>query len=237
MPLYSSNLETVLRRYIDNFGREGRDRLRKLLNNESVDARYELLMNVRGSTGRSAALIGLIIVALERGALAGIHAAAWADDVETVRYMLDNFSAYQKYDVVKIQDSNEYTALHYAAERGYTSIINYLLSNLSQQQKYDLLKTQDDDGDTPLHTAAINKKVEAAQAITSFVSLPLLIQLLNIKNMEDQTVTDIRPELYDELPVLKNQSRSTESHQVLPKLYIFMIKIIHVVVQLIVLTN
>ena len=195
MPLYSSELEAVLRMYIDSW--------RELLKNKSVDTRYERLMNVRGSPGRNTGrLFKFLGMAAERSTLTGIHSAAIANDVETVRYMLDNFSAYQKYNVVKIQDSTKYTALHYAAGRGQTSIINYLLSNLSQEQKYDLLKIQNEDGDTPLHRAAINMKVETVQAIISSVSPPLLIQLLNIKNKEGQTVTDIRPELYSKLPEL-----------------------------------
>ena len=64
----------------------------------------------------------------------------------------------------------------------------------------------------PLHKAADNKKVDTVQTITFSVSLPLLIQLLYIKNKEGQTVTDIRPELHDEIPVLAIQSRSTTLH-------------------------
>ena len=201
MTLYSSELKTVLRRYIDSSGDQGRDRLRELLKNESVDTRYELLMNVRHTGG----LYQFPFMPLERSTWTGINSAAIANDGETVRYMLDNFSAYQKYNVVKIQDSNKYTALHYATDRGHTSIINYLLSDLSQQQKYELLKILDQDGDTALHLAAINEEVEAAQAIISSVSSLQLNQLLNIKNKKGQTVTDIRPELHDELCVLISQ--------------------------------
>ena len=191
MATYSSELETELRKYIDSWEGEGRDRLREVLKNTSVDNRYSLLMNVRRSGGFSA--------------WTGLHRGAFANDLETIKYMLDNFLCDQKYDVVKIQASDKMTALHFAAAYGYTSIINYLLNNLSQQQKYDLLKIQDENGNTALHRAAINKEVEAVQAIISAVSSPLLIQLLNIKNKEGQTVTDIRPELHDELPVLISQ--------------------------------
>ena len=189
MATYSSELVTVLKRYIDSMG-EGRDRLTELLKNTSVDIRYSLLMNVRG---------GIF------SRWTGLHSGACANDLETIKYMLDNFLCDQKCDVVKIQASNMRTALHFAAAYGYTSIINYLLNNLSQQQKYDLLKIQDENGNTALHRAAINKEVEAVPAIISAVSSPLLIQLLNIKNKEGQTVTDIRPELHDELPVLISQ--------------------------------
>ena len=189
MATYSSELETVLKRYIDSWEGEGRDRLRELLKNESVSARYELLMKVRVSYCK----------------LTGLHRGACANDLETIKCMLNHFLANQKYDVVKIQMIDGWTALHYAAAYGYTSTINYLLSNLSQQQKYDLLKIQDTTGDTVLHRAAGNKKVELVQAIISSVSSPLLIQLLNIKNKKEQTVTDIRPELHYELPVLTRQ--------------------------------
>ena len=187
MATYSSELETILRSYIDSWG-GGRDRLRDLLKNTSTGHRYSLLMNVRGS--------GIL------STWTGVHRGANADDLGAIKYMLDNFSSNQKYHVVKIQSVTKSTALHFAAGDGYTSIVNYLLSNFSQQQLYDLLKIQDMSGNTALHQAAIRKNVEVVQAIKSSVSSPLLIQLLNIKNKEGQTVTDIKPELHNELHVL-----------------------------------
>ena len=195
--------ESALKKYIDSRGREGRDRLRELLKDEAkkkhqeeeANAKYSLLIKVRG---------------VEYSTWTGLHSAAYAGDLKTIRYLLLDFSANQIYNVVEIPESSERTALHIAADRGHTSIINYLLSDFFQQQKYDLLKIQDMNGDTALHLVAINKNVEAVQAIISSVSSPLLIQLLNIKNKEGQTVTDIRPELHDELPVLIVQSRSTQ---------------------------
>ena len=189
MAKYSSELETVFRKYMDSRGEKSRDKLRDLLRNESVDRRQMLLITAREVDGK----------------MSGLHSGAAADDLETIKNMLKGFFSQQKYNVVKIQSNGKWTALHTAADRGHTSIINYLLSDLSQQQKYDLLKIQDVYGNTALHRAASNKKVEAVQAIISSVSLPLLIQLLNIKNKEGQTVTDIRPELHDELPVLTSQ--------------------------------
>ena len=191
MATYSSEFETVLRRYIDRSGKQDRDRLRELLKNTSTGHRYSLPVNVRGS-GRF-------------NTWTGLYRGAFANDLEIIKYMLDNFSANQKYHVVKIQSVTKSTALHFAAGDGYTSIVNYLLSNFSQQQKYDLLKIQNEDGNTALHRAANNNKVEAIQAIISSVSSPLLIQLLNNKNKEGHTVTDIRPELHDKLPVLISQ--------------------------------
>ena len=190
MTTYSRELETVLRKYIDSWKGKGRDRLRELLKNESVDARRELLMNVKEGVF---------------GTWTGLHGVTYADDLETIKYMFNNFSANQKCDVVKIQDYAKYTALHTAAELGHTSIMNYLLSNLSQQQKYDLLKIQTRFGDTPLHIAADNKKGKTVQVIISSVSSPLLIQLLNIKNNKGQTVADIRREVHDEVLVLISQ--------------------------------
>ena len=46
MARYSPKLEKVMKKYID-YG-EHTDRLRALLNNESVEARYNLLIDVRG---------------------------------------------------------------------------------------------------------------------------------------------------------------------------------------------
>ena len=184
--------ESVLKKYIDSRGgEEDRDKLRELFKIGSVDQRYELLINVRGGVD---------------GTWTGVYRGACGNDLESIKYMLDHFSANQIYDVVKIQGMAKWTALHTAAINGYTSIINYLLSELSQQQKYDLLKIQSQNGYTALYIAASSKKVEAVKAIISSVSSPLLIQLLNIKDNQGQTVTDIRPELHDELPFLANQS-------------------------------
>ena len=187
--------ESVLKKYIDSGA--GIDRLRELLKNESVDKRYELLMNVRGGVD---------------GTWTGVYCGAYASDLQIIMCMLEGFSSNQKYDAVKRQSSGEWTVLHIAAGRGCTSIINYLLSNLSQQQKYNLLKLQDIYGDTALHRAAYYEEVETVQAIISSVLSPLLIQLLNIKNKKAQTVTYIRPELHDELSALANKSRSTKLH-------------------------
>ena len=109
MATYSSELETELRKYIDSWKGEGRDRLRELLKNESVDTRYELLMSVRG---------------VKVSTWTGLHNGTVTNDLKSIRYMLGGFSFNQKYDVVKIQDSDECTALHIAASLGHISIIN-----------------------------------------------------------------------------------------------------------------
>ena len=183
MAVYSSELETVLRKFINSSGGKGGDKLRELLKNESVDSRYELLMNVRG---------------VRNSTFTALHAGAVANDLESIRHLCDGFSASQKCDAVQLQAiGTERTALHFAAVAGYTSIINYLLSDLSQQQKYDLLKLKNEYGNTPLHLATIHNYVKTVEAIKSSVALPLLTQLLNIENNEEKTVTDIRPELYN----------------------------------------
>ena len=71
MATYNSELETELRWYIDSFLEDGKYRLRKLLKNESVGTRYELLMNVRGIFGRMTCL----------------HRGAYASDLETIKYV------------------------------------------------------------------------------------------------------------------------------------------------------
>ena len=97
MATYSSEIETALKRYIDNRGGEGRDRLKELLKNTSVRNRYELLMNVKGAANT----------------LTGPGSGAYADDLEIIKHMLDNFLAKQKFDVMKIQPTGKWTALHY----------------------------------------------------------------------------------------------------------------------------
>ena len=89
MATYSSELETVLKRYINSLGRLGKDRLRELLKNTSVDTRYELLMKVRGS--------GII------STLTGLHRGVFVNDLETIKYMFNDFLANQKYDVMQIR--------------------------------------------------------------------------------------------------------------------------------------
>ena len=190
MPLFSRDLEALLQKYIDTLGVEGRHRLRALLKNESVDTRYELLMSVRG---------------VKVSTWTGLHNGAVTNDLKSIRYMLGGFSFNQKYDVVKIQDSDECTALHIAASLGHTSIINSLFGNLPEDRIYYLLKMRNRNGDTPFHVAATSNKVEAVQAIISSVPSPLLKQLLSIMNKKGQIVKDIRPELYNKLPALISQ--------------------------------
>ena len=150
------SIESALNNYMESGKEEGGDKLREQLKKESADKRYELLINVEGvAAGRFRMKIGSHTVnVLSKGEnWTGLHSATLADDLETIKYMLDDFSSNQKYDVVKIQKSDKLTALHIAADRGHTSIIYYLLSNLSQQQKYDLLKFQNNEGDTRLHSS------------------------------------------------------------------------------------
>ena len=175
-----SELENVMKRYID--GGKGRDRLRELLKNESVDSRYELLMNVKG-------------VEYE---LTGLYEAARNNDLESIRYMLDGFPPEKEYNALKIQTSIGRTPLHWAAYRGHSSIITYLLTDLPKQQKYNILKIQDRCGDTALHCAASENSVEAYRAIVASVPYHLLLELLNIKNNDGNSAADIRPELNDE---------------------------------------
>ena len=145
----NSELENAMKRYIDSDysnRAERRDRLRELLKNESVDSRYRLLIDVRGVLNNT---------------WTGLHKAADANDLESIRYMLDGFPSEKKYNVLKIQDSYGIPPLNKAAYWGHSSIIAYLMTDLSQQQKYDTLKIQDRWGNTALHDAASENKVEA----------------------------------------------------------------------------
>ena len=182
----NSELENAMKRYIDsdlsNRVERG-DRLRELLNNESVDTRYELLMNVRG---------------VEYSTLTGLHEAARTNDLESIKNMLNGFPPEKKYNALKILTSVGRTPLHTAAHWGYSSIITYLMTDLSQQQKYDLLKIQDKCGVTPLHDAASRGRAESYRAILASVSYHLLLELFNIKNNDGKSAADIRPELKDE---------------------------------------
>ena len=184
----NSQLENAMNRYINsplsNRG-QGGDRLRELLKNKSVDTRYRLLMNVRGG-----------------GAWTGVHEAAVANDLESIKCMLDGFPSDKKYDVLKIQNSGDNSPLHTAAAyKGYSSIITYLMTDLSQQQKYDILKMQNNDGDTALHRAASKNRVEVCRAILASVPYHLLLEFLNIKNNNEKSAADIRPELNNEFPL------------------------------------
>ena len=181
-----SELENAMKRYIDsdesNRAERG-NRLKELLKNESVNGRYDLLMNVRGD---------------KYSPWTGLHEAAVVNDLESIRYMLDEFPPDKKYDALKIKNNIGSTPLHSAAYRGYSSIITYLMTDLSQQQNYDLLKIQNKWGHTALHDAASKNKVEACRAILASVPYHLLSELLNIKNNDGKSAADIRPELKDE---------------------------------------
>ena len=182
-------MEKALKKYIDSLSADGKKELRQLLQQTSSVDRYSLLMNVRG----------------DKYSYSGPHFAAWGNDLETMKCMLERFTSDQKYNVLKIQDYDGRSALHFAAWYSCPSIITYLLTDLSQVPKYDLLRLQDYDRDTPLHCAASQQKSEAIQAILTSFSPPQQMQLLNIKNKKRQTIPDIRPEVYKELPVVISQ--------------------------------
>ena len=188
MSANSKELGIALKKYIDNRA-DGKEELRQLLQQKSsVDNKYSLLMDVRGD---------------KYGSITGPHIAAKYNDLETMKYMLKEFTFDQKYDLLKIKGGKSgLSALHYAARNNRSLIITCLLTDFSQQQKYSLLQLQDEDGYTPLHRAAHEQKLEAVQAILTSLSLQQQIKLLNIKSKKGQTVTDIRPEIYKEYPVL-----------------------------------
>ena len=184
-----SELENILKRYIDSGeflnSAKNADKLRELLRNESVNHRYDLLINIRGFSTWT-----------------GLHEATFVNDLQSIKCMLDGFSCDKKYDVLKIQTSYGDTPLRWAALRGNSSIITYLMTDLSQQQKYDILQIQNTWGNTALHEAASKNNVEAYRAILASVPYHLLLELLNIENNAGRTAEDIRPEITDEPIVL-----------------------------------
>ena len=187
MDTYSVGIVSALKKYIDSEGADGKEELRQLLQQTSSVDRYILLMNVRGEKwwGNT-----------------GPQMAAWHNDLETMKFMLEGLTRKQKYRVLKIQaESIGRTTLHYAAGPGHSSIITYLLTDLPQEQKFNLLQLQDVDGDTPLCHAATYQKSEAVQAILTSLSLPLLLQLVIIRNKKGDSAVHIRPEIYGKLLV------------------------------------
>ena len=179
MARYSRKLENVMKKYID-YG-EHTNRLRALLNNESVESRYNLLMDVR--------------VEKPLSSWTGLDEGARVDDLESIRCLLDGFPPDKKYDTLTRQCYDGRTPLHYAAFGGHSSIMTYLMADLSQQQKYDVLAIQDMGGDTALH------KAEAYRAILVLISGHLQLKLLNVKNKYRKSPADIRPELIEEFPL------------------------------------
>ena len=188
MATVSMELENALLKYIDqkNCGRAlnnyftSENKLKMLLQTTSVNSRYCLLMNVRGTNCNMHT---------------GLHRGSVNNDLESLRYMLSGFNSDQIYDVLKIQTSYGSAPLHFAAFFGSSSIITYLTTCLSQQQKYNLLWMQDSDGDTALHKAASQKNLETVKVILSTLPSELQRHLLNMKNKKGLTATDIRAEI------------------------------------------
>ena len=77
-------------------------KLRRSLQYITPDSRYHLLKDIRGHCN-----------------LTGLHAAAVSDDLESIKYMLRGFTTDWKYELVKIQNNYDSTALHHAAFNGY----------------------------------------------------------------------------------------------------------------------
>ena len=183
MATYNNELSNVLRSYI-NLG-ESKERLKQLLQTTPAAIRYDLLMTIRGSCSYT-----------------GLHRGSRLNELKIIKHMINGFTAYQKYTILKSQDIYRNTALHDAAYNGDSPLLVHLLTDLSEQQKYNLLTMQNSSGSSPLHLAAHGQKTEVVSAILSSVSVQLQMDLLNIKNDNGQTITDIRPELYNDFPGL-----------------------------------
>jgi ankyrin repeat protein len=193
MAASSDDLTAVLVGYIDEI--QAVDRLRELLKSTSVDVRYNLLLTVRG----------------EEYSRTAVHRAAVSNDMESLKYMLAEFTPAQIYELVSIQSSYSQTAVHYASDRGHTDIVIYLLINLSHQQRFHILKVQETRAkQTALHRAARQNHMNLLQIMLSSVTPQQRNELLNIKDRGGKTIANIRklPELHYASAVFTNQGNA-----------------------------
>ena len=177
-------LKQELKEYIDSGN--GKDKLRETLLLTSPENRFNVLKTVKGLDGT----------------WTGLHRAARENHFELIASMMDGFAAADKYYLVQMQKKDGKTGLHFVATNGNTSMLSYLVDGFSLEQKHDLFSQKDKDEGTALHNAASEYHGETVNFMLSSVSSHLLKELLKIKNKDGQTVTDIRPELHDEVPLL-----------------------------------
>ena len=191
MTFYNVKLENALRQYIDGYRTDAeRNKLKALLASESVKTRYAVLKKVRGTEHCTT--------------LTGVHEAAYANDLEIIKEMLNDLEIEQKYDIVKRQDEDDETALHKAASKGSSLIICYLMDGFTPKQKYELLKLQDKSGDTALHEAALRENTEVVETILSAVTYEKQTKLMNIENHEQKKFTNLNPRLEFASPTLNH---------------------------------
>ena len=101
--------------------------------------------------------------------------------------LLDNITPEQQLQLVFMQDTKGYAALHYAAHEGRTETVMRLLDNLTPEQQLKLLTTQNNSGDTALHEAAQKGATERVKTMLANLTPEQQLKLLSVQNKKGMT--------------------------------------------------
>ena len=113
------------------------------------------------------------------------HIAALDGYTEAIVAMLKGLNPNQRLELLKKENKDRDTPLHYAASSG-TEAIEAMLEGLNPNQRLELLKKENKDRDTPLHCAA-SSGTEAIEAMLEGLELSEKFELLKKENEERDT--------------------------------------------------
>lgn len=119
--------------------------------------------------------------------------------LSTIQSIVAKVQPSEKFSLLKITDSSNYTALHAAASLARADIVAFLLQNLTPNERFEIIKMREHDGQTALHLAASAKSAPNKGFKPAVVVEELLAnltseqknELINMRDKSDSTALDI----------------------------------------------
>ena len=125
-----------------------------------------------------------------------IFCVSTAGCLETVKMLLEGFSAEEKWRLISMQDDSGQTPLFNVAAEEYGDTMKTLLSDLTAEQQRKLIYLQDRNGQTLFHNACV-KGISLKMVMSSLrgiVNNEILDKLLLIRDNKQRTALHIAAE-------------------------------------------
>ena len=175
-PSSYDNLEKLLIDYVNTPGNKlDMKNLREALESGPATETYQLLDEIRS----------------EKLDQTAIYLAAYRNQPETLKCLLDSVMAEHRYQLLQVLNVDGATPLHNATYYGYTDVVMCICNSLKPEQRYQLLTVQAMLGSTPLHYAAWQGHTELITYILDSVEPAQQIQLLELTDCYNETVLGV----------------------------------------------